>query len=130
MTGDAPDEIVIADGIEEDLAELLADTGMDHDEFRALLTEHAELGKPILEPPIPADDIEDIPDERRRMLAWDLLAIASAYNHASDPTLPDLARDDVDTWVGPEVEARLETACALLMDAYDLLIDDIDRDPD
>lgn len=130
MTCGAPDEVVIAEGIEEDLAELLADTGMDHDEFRARLAEYAALGKPILEPPIPADEIEDIPDERRRMLAWDLHAIASAYNHASDPTVPDITRDDVDTWVGPAVRARLEAGCALLMDAYDLLIDDVDRDLD
>ena len=60
-----------------------------------------------------------IESEKLRALAWDLDAIARAYNYATDPTLPDLAHENRDTWLTAKEELGLEEACSLLKEAYD-----------
>ncbi|QSW99793.1 hypothetical protein [Haloterrigena alkaliphila] len=83
--------------------------------------ENEYLGKAVLQPPLDDEEIEEIDDEKLRALAWDLDAIATAYNYATDPTIPDLARDDIGTWVDPKTEMRLTQARSLLKEAYDRL---------
>lgn len=124
-------EVNIADEIEDDAAEAAMEVGLADEkedalaEFESLISEHAEDGTPMLQSPLSEEEIEAIEDDRVRALAWDLQAIASAYNYATDPLTPDLARDDVDTWVDSETEARLSAAAALLEDAYEDLLTDV-----
>lgn len=123
--------VKIADGIEGEVAEAAQEAGFSDDRDEALaalkrvLAENTDSGKPMLRPPLDPDKIERIEDERHRALAWDLDAIASAYNYATDPLIPDLARKDVGTWIQGEEKRRLEQACSLLKDAYSRLYDRI-----
>ena len=94
-------------------------------ELKELVAENADAAKPILHPPLGSDEIERIEDERHQALVWDLDAIATAYNYATDPLLPDLARDDAETWIRGIEKSRLEEACSLLEDAYSRLDDRI-----
>lgn len=121
--------VEIADEIEDDAAEAAREAGLADDkeealaELKSLFAENAESGTPILQPPLRHDEIERIEDERHRALAWDLDAIATAYNYATDPLTPDLARDDPETWIRGKEKIRLEEACSLLSEAYDRLDD-------
>lgn len=101
-----------------------ATAGERHMRFGGL----AHEGTPWLRPPLPPDEIGAIEDDRLRALAWDLDAVARAYNYASDPTLPDLAREDPSPWVAPEERIRLERASMLLFDVYARLIDRVGDD--
>lgn len=93
--------------------------------MKRVLAENADSGKPLLRPPLGPDEIERIEDERHQALAWDLHAIATAYNYATDPLIPDLAREDAGTWIRGKEKIRLEEACSLLNEAYDRLYDRI-----
>ena len=121
----------IAEEIEEDMAEVAREAGFSDDrdealsEVKELVAENADAGKPLLRPPLSSDEIEDIEDERHQALAWDLDAIATAYNYATDPLLPDLARDDAETWIHRKEKIRLEEASTLLDEAYSRLYDQI-----
>lgn len=59
------------------------------------------------------------------MLTRDLDAITFGFDYASDPTAPDIARDNVDTWAGLEVIVRLEAGYVLLINAYGVILGDI-----
>jgi hypothetical protein len=129
-----PDEeytVEIPDEIEDDAAEAARDAGFADDKEEALselksrLAANAESGTPIVRPPLSHDEIEHIEDEKHRALAWDLDAIATAYNYATDPLTPDLARDDAGTWIRGKEQIRLQEASSLLSDAYDRLNDRI-----
>lgn len=130
---DSDDEytVEIAEEIKEDMAEVAREAGFSDDrdealsEVKELVAENADAGKPLLRPPLSSDEIEDIEDERHQALAWDLDAIATAYNYATDPLLPDLARDDTGTWIRGKEKIRLEEARSLLSEAYDRLDDRI-----
>jgi hypothetical protein len=119
--------VEIADEIEDDMTEVAREAGFSDDreealsELREVLAENADAGKPLLRPPLGSDEIERIEDERHRALAWDLHAIATAYNYATDPLIPDLARNDAGTWIRSKEKIQLEEACSLLEDAYDRL---------
>jgi hypothetical protein len=123
--------VEIAEEIEDDMAEAAREVGFSDDrnealsELKELIAENADAGKPLLRPPLGSDEIEGIEDERHRALAWDLDAIATAYNYATDPLLPDLARDDAETWIHGTEKSQLEAACSLLADAYNRLSDRI-----
>lgn len=129
-----PDEeytVEIADEIEDDMANVAREAGFSDDrdealsELKDLLAENTDAGKPMLRPPLDSGEIEGIENERHRALAWDLDAIATAYNYATDPLLPDLARDDTETWIRDKEKIWLEEACSLLDDAYSCLYDRI-----
>lgn len=129
-----PDEeytVEISDEIEDDMADVACEAGLSDDrdealaELKDLLAENADAGKPLLRPPLSSDEIEGIEDERHQALAWDLDAIATAHNYATDPLLPDLERDDAETWIHGKEKMRLEEACSLLDDAYSRLFDRI-----
>jgi len=123
--------VEIADEIEDDMAEAAREAGFSDDrdealsELKELVAKNADAAKLTLRPPLDSNEIEAIEDERHRALAWDLDAIATAYNYATDPLLPDLARDDAETWIRGTEKIRLEGACSLLDDAYSRLSDRI-----
>ncbi|EMA45167.1 hypothetical protein C448_07729 [Halococcus morrhuae DSM 1307] len=123
--------VEIADEIEDDMAKITREMELSDDkdeapsELKELVGENADAGKPILRPPLDSDEIETIEDERHRALAWDLDAIATAYNYATDPLLPDLARDDAEAWIDGEEKDQLEEACSLLDNTYSHLYDRI-----
>lgn len=123
--------VEIADEIEEDVAEVAREAGFSDDreetlsELKNLLAENADSGQPLLRPPLDSDEIERIEDERQQALAWDLDAIATAYNYATDPLTPDLAREDAGTWIRGKEKIRLDEACSLLNEAYSRLYDRI-----
>lgn len=98
------------------------------EELRERIVAHADAGKPWLPPPLAPAAIETIEDDRLRALAWDLDAVARAYNYASDPTLPDLAREDPAPWLSPEERVRLERASTLLYDVYERLVERVGDD--
>lgn len=98
------------------------------EELSERIVAHADAGKPWLPPPIAPADIETIEDDRLRALAWDLDAVARAYNYASDPTLPDLAREEPAPWVAPEEQRRLELSSKLLFDVYQRLLERVGDD--
>lgn len=117
-------DVEIADVAEEQAAVandpgLASETEEALDEFKALLAENPDVGKPMLQPPLRKEEIDAIDDERLRALAWDLDAIARAYNYASDPTIPDLAREDNGTWIDPSEQVQLEEACLLLRTSFE-----------
>lgn len=131
INSDGEYAVEIADEIEDDMAEVAHEAGLSDDredalaELREVLAENADSGKPLLRPPFGADEIKLIEDERHQALAWDLHAIATAYNYATDPLIPDLARDDAETWIRGKEKIRLEEACSLLDETYDRLYDRI-----
>lgn len=106
----------------------IADPSAAVEALRERIAEYADAGKPWLRPPLTNEQIERIDDDRVRALAWDLGAIARAYNYATDPTLPDLARAEPAPWISPEELLRLERAAALLFDVYERLLDRLDED--
>lgn len=113
------------------MAEVAREAGFSDDredaltELREFLAENADSGKSLLRPPLRSDEIKRTEDERHQALAWDLHAIATAYNYATDPLIPDLARDDAETWIRGKEKIRLEEACSLLDEAYGRLYDRI-----
>ena len=123
--------VEIPDEIEDDAAEVACETGLSDDrkealsELKRVLAENADAGKPLLRPPLGPDEIEYIENERHQALAWNLHAMATAYNYATDPLIPDLAREDVGTWIRGKERIRLEEACSLLNEAYDRFCDRI-----
>lgn len=120
----------VADRFEEMAVEV---TGVDDpaaavEALRERIADYADAGKPWLRPPLTHADIETIDDECVRALAWDLDAVARAYNYATDPTLPDLARAEAAPWISRGELRRLERASALLLDVYERLLDRIGED--
>lgn len=113
-------EASIEDRFNEVAAEVIDDGDVESavEELRERVVAHADAGKPLLAPPLSPDEIDAIEDDRLRALAWDLDATARAYNYASDPTLPDLARAEPSPWVAPEEQFRLELASKLLFDVH------------
>lgn len=118
-------DVEIADEIEDEAAKATKEAGLAEnrqealEELRTRVAKNVEAGKPMLQPPVNEDEIERIESEKLRALAWDLDAIARAYNYATDPTLPDLSREKSDTWLTDKEELRLEEACSLLKEVYD-----------
>ena len=114
--------------VEDDAVAAAMDAGLSDDPetaleaFRERVGRYAELAEPMLEP----DEIERLANDRVQPLAGDLAAIATAYNLATAPILPDLAHDEVDSWVDPTVELRLIQARPLRRAAYDRLLDQVD----
>lgn len=98
------------------------------EELRNRIVTHTDAGEPWLPPPLSPDEIDAIEDDRLRALAWDLDAISRAYNYASDPTLPDLARKDPSPWLSADEQRRLERAAKLLFDAYERLDERVGED--
>ena len=123
--------VEFADGVEDDAAAAAVDTGLADDpeaglgELRERHGRYAAVAEPTLEAPLILDVIDRLEDEQVGAQAWNLPAIGTAYNLATDPTLPDLAREPVDTWVDPTVEIRLHQARALLRSAYDRLVEQV-----
>lgn len=123
--------VEIAEEVKDDMAEVAREVGFSDDkdealsDLKELIAENADAGRPLLRPPLDSDEIEGIEDERHRALAWDLDAIATAYNYATDPLLPDLARDDAETWIHGTEKIRLQEACSLLDAAHNRLSDRI-----
>lgn len=126
--------VEVADEVENDLAEAGREIGLSDDkkealeEIKGMISENSHTGKPMLRPPLEKEEIEKIEDDELRALAWDLDAIATAYNFATDPTIPDLAREDVGAWIREGEKIRLERACSLLKEAYDRLYDRVGED--
>lgn len=120
----------IADRLEAIAVEVTdtADPTAAVETLRKRIADQVGAGKPWLCPPLTHDDIERIDDDRVRALAWDLDAIARAYNYATDPTLPDLARAEPAPWISSAERRRLERASALLLDVYERLIDRVGED--
>lgn len=104
--------------------------GLPVDEFKQLVGENVDAAKPILTPPLEGDEIEAIEDDELRALAWHLDAIATAYNYASDPTLPDILADQEEdrTELRPDEEIHLNEACDLLEDTYKRIYDRVGDD--
>lgn len=127
-------DVEVSDESKAELAEAAQEAGLSDDqkesleEVKRMISENADAGKPLLRPPLEKDEIEEIDDEELRALAWDLGAIATAYNYATDPTMPDLAREDARTWIRGKEKIRLEEACSLLKEAYDRLYDRVGDD--
>lgn len=126
LTDDSDEwDVEIADATEDQAAAVAKDLGLASeteealDEFKGLVAENPDAGKPMLQPPLRKEEIDAIDDERLRALAWDLDAIARAYNYASDPTIPDLAREDNGTWIEPSEQVQLEEACSLLRTSFE-----------
>lgn len=124
IAADAEDDVAAA---AEEL-DLASETQEALDAFTSLLAENAHAGKPMLQPPLQREEIEMIDDEKLTALAWDLDAIARAYNYASDPTIPDLAREDTGTWIEPTEQIRLEQACSLLQEGYESIYRRVEDD--
>lgn len=123
-------EASIEDRFREVATEVIDDGDADSavEELRERIVAHAHAGKPLLSPPLSPDEIDAIEDDPLRALAWDLDAIASAYNYASDPTLPDLAREEPSPWVAPEEQRRLELASKLLFDVFERVVERVGDD--
>lgn len=123
-------EASIEDRFRQVATEVLDEDDADSadEELRERVAAHADAGKRWLEPPLSPDEIDAIEDDRLRALAWDLDATARAYNYASDPTLPDLAREEPSPWVAPEEQLRLELASKLLFDVYERLVERVGDD--
>lgn len=127
-------DVEISDEIEDEVAEAATEAGLADDEQAALkelrsrIVANVNAAKPMLQPPLEEDEIERIDSEKLRALAWDLDAIARAHNYATDPTLPDLAREEGGTWLTRDEKLRLEQACSLLDEVYDCILDRVGDD--
>lgn len=123
-------EASIEERFNEVAAEVIDEDDADSavEELRERVVAHADAGTPWLERPLSPDEIEAIEDDRLRALAWDLDATVKAYNYASDPTLPDLAREEPAPWIAPDEQLRLELASKLLFDVYERLVERVGDD--
>jgi hypothetical protein len=132
--GDKNLDVRIPDEIEDKAAEAAQESGMAEDREEALeelrkgIAENIEDAEPFLQPPLEKDVIESIESDELRALAWDLDAIAKAYNYATDPTLPDITREDGDTWITNKEEIRLKEAGSLLKEVYNRIYSRVGED--
>jgi hypothetical protein len=124
LQDDENPDVRIDDEIEDKVANVAEEAGMAEDREEALeevrrgIAENIEDAEPMLQSPLEKDEIESIESEELRALAWDLDAVAKAYNYATDPTLPDITREDGDTWITNKEEIRLNEAGSLLKEVY------------
>ena len=132
--GDKNLDVRIPDEIEDGVAEAAQESGVAEDREEALeelrkgIAENIEDAEPFLQPPLEKDVIESIESDELRALAWDLDAIAKAYNYATDPTLPDITREDGDTWITNKEEIRLKEAGSLLKEVYNRIYSRVGED--
>lgn len=127
-------DVRIPDEIKDKAAEVAQESGMAEDREEALeelregIAENIEDAEPLLQPPLEKDAVESIESDELRALAWDLDAIAKAYNYATDPTLPDITREDGDTWITNKEEIRLKEAGSLLKEVYNRIYSRVGED--